>query len=1224
MDTFTKVETKIITEFISDRRLLDSLSYIRGAMEEIWANDAPRIVQDYTDHGVKHSERLAYFVDKLLQAKLEKDFSEQEIYLLFAGIYLHDIGMQCDIVKFPQIKAKAEALGAEFDGEFNSKKSSTYSVDDQKQIRKNHQYLTAAWIDYAYGNNASELHSAIKSMPDDLVNDLMDVCKYHSKLPLIECSEGFKFDPTERKRMVAALLRFADELDIDSNRVSIKTVLNFSLDTHNSVFWWVHNNTKVVFSNSSDILITIRLHPEDFELYNSFIHDEFINKFKIKNQPVMDTLVKYGIPITIASNSAVVEYDHAQKFPSEIVVVLNEQMQYTGGSSKFLIQHNSGSSDIGKMKKLISSETEQESKATISNIPYLRNPRFTGRENKLEQIHEAFHLGKTVAISQPVAVCGLGGIGKTESAVEYTYRYYDEYEFIFWVKADSEDAIVSSYGDIAKLLDLPVKNDSDLNNIVSAVLNWFRIHANWLLVFDNADDISFIKRYLPPEPKGHILLTSRLRVFDTLNITKLIDMEEMSPEEAKSFLLKRTGRTDLNLSELEALEKLVHDLGCLPLALEQAGAYINANNSSFKDYLVSYKIRGLKLLEKSTIDKSKYPESISTTWLMNFEKVKKASEVSADFLFVSAFLNPSEIPSEIFYKGANELGPLISVEFAEADTDPLVFDEILNPLWQYSLINRGAGSHTYNIHRLVQAVLKDGMEESEQKLWAERVVKAVNRAFPEVEYKNWELCDKLLPHSQTCAEYIGLWNIENEESAKLLNATGSYLHKRARFKESEALLRSSLEIRKKILEPEHFDISESLNNLAELYISLGKYFEAEPFFVRALKIRENTLNSDDPAIAESLNNLAEFYRILGRYSEAELLNMNSLKIRETVLKSNDPAIAESLDNLAGVYKDLGRYSEAEPLYIRALETTEKALGTEHPFVGTRLNNLAGVYKNLGRYSEAEPLYTRALEITEKALGPRHPDVGTCLDNLAGVYENLGRYSQAEPLCTRALEITENALGTEHPDVGTRLNNLAGLYEDLGRYSEAESLCVRALKITEKALGTEHPDVGIRLNNLAGVYKNLGRYYEAEPLYTRALEITEKALGPRHPDVGNRLNNLAALYENLGRHSQAEPLYTRALEITENALGSIHPVVGIYLKNIAIFFHNQKKYIKARPFYERAIEVVEKTKGENSLELASLLESYASLLNNMKRNREATRISNRAKGIRSKIEKGAEK
>ncbi len=956
-------------------------------MESVWADDAPRIVQDYTDHGEKHSERIAYFVEKLLQVNPDMKFSEQEIYLLLAGVYLHDIGMQCNIVKYPEVKEKAEELGAKFDEAFTKKTTDGYSLEEQNEIRKNHHFLSAAWIDCLHRGNDPVLSPKIKSIPYDLVDDLMDVCKFHSKLPINHCSDFSKDYPDIRKKMVASILRFADELDISSTRVNIETVKIFSINPENSVYWWLHNYTKIDFVGSNKVLLKVNLHPEDFELYGSFILEDYIANFRNKNKSVLDVLVEQKIPILIDNNSDIVAHTRVEKFPPEITAVLDEKMQENGLSSNSKIPPTSKDSG-SRPVQILPPQPEQESKATISNVPYSRNPRFTGREDKLKQIHEALLSENTVAVSQPIAVCGLGGIGKTQTAVEYTYRYCAEYEFIFWVKADSEDSIVSGYVDIAKLLNLPVKNDSDQNNIVSAVLNWFRTHENWLLVLDNADDTSFVKNYLPPDPKGHILLTSRAQVFDALEITRLVEMEEMSPDEAKSFLLKRTGRADLHQSELEALEKLVHELGYLPLALEQAGAYIYANNSSFKDYLVSYNKRGLKLLEKSPIDKSKYPESISTTWLMNFEEVKKKSEVSADVLFASAFLNPHEIPAEIFYKGADELGPLISAAFDEVDTDPLVFDEVLKPLWQYSLINRETGCHTYDIHRLVQAVLRDGMEKSEQKLWAERVVKAVNRAFPEVEYENWELCDKLLPHAQTCAEYIGLWDIETEESAKLLNATGSYLHKRARFKESESLLKSSLEIRKKVLEPEHFDISESFNNLGELYSDLGRYSEAEPLYLRALEIRENTLNSDDPAIAESLNNLAELYRILGRYSEAEPLHARALEIRETVLKSDDPAIAESLDNLAGVYSDLGRYSEAEPLYNRALEITEKALGPEHPDVGNRLNSLAGVYRDLGRYSEAEPLYIRALEITEKALGPEHPDVGNRLNNLATVYRDL--------------------------------------------------------------------------------------------------------------------------------------------------------------------------------------------------------------------------------------------
>ena len=738
MPGFTEVENRILERYISSPKLSKSLVLIRGVMESIWANEAPRIVKDYTDHGEEHSKRVACFAEKLLQINRDAKFSQQEIYLLLAGIYLHDIGMQCDIVKYPEIQKKAEGLGAKFDEAFTAKTTNEYSLEEQKEIRKNHHFLSAAWIDYLYEKNDPVLSHGIKSVPYDLVNDLMDVCKFHSKLSINDCSDFFNDYPNSRKKMVASLLRFADELDISSTRVKIETVKIFSLNLDNSVYWWLHNCTKVDFVDSKKVCLKVHLRPEDFESYGSLLREEYISSFRNKNQPVLQVLVEQNISVVIDKDSDVVTHNRAEKFPPEITAVLDKKIKKSSllSDSKIsAISKDSGSEPV----QILPPQPGQEPKATIQNVPYSRNPRFTGRENKLKQIHEALLSDNTVAVSQPIAVCGLGGIGKTQTAVEYTYRYRDEYRFIFWVKADSEDSIISDYVGIAKLLNLPVKNDSDQNNIVSAVLNWFRTHENWLLVLDNSDDTSFVKKFLPPSPKGHILLTSRARVFDALEITRLVEMEEMPPNEAKSFLLKRTGRADLHQSELEALEMLVNELGYLPLALEQAGAYIYANNSSFKDYLVSYNKRGLKLLEKSPIDKSKYPESISTTWLMNFDEVKKKSEVSADILFASAFLNPHEIQSEIFYKGADELGPLISTAFTEVDTDPLVFDEVLKPLWQYSLINRETGFRTYDIHRLVQAVLRDGMEISEQKLWAERVVKAVILAFPEVEYKNWEL-----------------------------------------------------------------------------------------------------------------------------------------------------------------------------------------------------------------------------------------------------------------------------------------------------------------------------------------------------------------------------------------------------------------------------------------------------------------------------------------------------
>lgn len=321
MAKFTDIE-KHLMGCVTDDRLRTSLAMIRQAAENIWAIDAPRIVQDYTEHGINHCERLIDFANKLLIANDGKNLSVQEMYLLLAGIYLHDIGMQCDVVKFLEIKELAEKYGARFEIEFTSRVASEYSIEEQKQIRQNHQYLTAAWIDHANRTGETLLGQAAKTIPVDLVDELMDVCKYHSKLPINDCPHTFKFDSNGRKQLVASLLRFADELDVNSNRVSIETVKNFSIDPRNGIYWWLHNNTQVIFSARNVITLTIRLHPIDANKYGSFVHTTFITEFQIKNRPVLSVLARDGIPIVIGDDSKVIEHDRTEKLPQDIIQLL--------------------------------------------------------------------------------------------------------------------------------------------------------------------------------------------------------------------------------------------------------------------------------------------------------------------------------------------------------------------------------------------------------------------------------------------------------------------------------------------------------------------------------------------------------------------------------------------------------------------------------------------------------------------------------------------------------------------------------------------------------------------------------------------------------------------------------------------------------------------------------------------------------------------------------------
>jgi tetratricopeptide (TPR) repeat protein len=226
------------------------------------------------------------------------------------------------------------------------------------------------------------------------------------------------------------------------------------------------------------------------------------------------------------------------------------------------------------------------------------------------------------------------------------------------------------------------------------------------------------------------------------------------------------------------------------------------------------------------------------------------------------------------------------------------------------------------------------------------------------------------------------------------------------------------------------DLADSLNNLAYLYYSIGRYAEAEPLYVRSLAIREEQLGANHPDTATSLNNLASLYESISRYAEAETLYVRSLAIREEQLGANHPSTATSLNNLANLYRLIGRYAEAEPLYVRSLAISEEHLSVNHPETATILSNLAGLYKLIGRYAEAEPLYVRSLAIDRIVYGEDHPEIATDLNNLASLYHSISRYAEAEPLYLRAVAILEQSLGADHPNTQSCIQNLQLLRQQL--------------------------------------------------------------------------------------------------------------------------------------------------------------------------------------------------
>jgi tetratricopeptide (TPR) repeat protein len=658
----------------------------------------------------------------------------------------------------------------------------------------------------------------------------------------------------------------------------------------------------------------------------------------------------------------------------------------------------------------------------VWNIPFPRNPYFTGREEVLRSLAASLRTGETVGISQPQAVSGLGGVGKTQLALEYAYRYYQDYEAVLWTRADTQEALISGFVTFAAMLQLPMLEEDDQLKVVQAVKHWLVSNTCWLLLLDNADDLTLVRDFQLPAGKGHTLLTTRAASMGRL--AHALEVDALNNEPGALFLLRRTERlaSDAQLEQAEASDRAIalaisQELGGLPLALDQAGAFIEETKCSLADYLQLYRTQRSELLKARGGLVSDHPEPVATTWSLSFANVQKRSAIAADLLRVCAFMHPDAIPEEIIIEGATALGPNLQV----VAQNPLAFNQAIGVLLSYSLLKRQPEEHLLSMHRLVQAVIQDELDEETQRRWAERVVQAVSQVFPFDEPAPWPKSQRYQAQALVCEALIKRWNLILTEAIAVLYNAGSYLEARVQYEEAEPMLREALAIGEKRYEVDHSDTSDLLQALAKIYSKQGKEEEAEPLMQRALAIREKTLGPEHFRTAQTLNALAVINSKQGKGEKAEALYQRALAIREKTLGPEHPETADTLNTLAVLYTRQKRYEEAEPLLQRALASRERTPGPEHPDTAHTLYNLADLYLNQGKYEQAESLFQRALAIYEKTFGPEHPHTSDTLNSLARLYHAQGKYEQAELLYQRSLRIREQQVKSNPNDAAAYLD-----------------------------------------------------------------------------------------------------------------------------------------------------------------------------------------------------------
>ncbi|BAY87687.1 NB-ARC domain-containing protein (plasmid) [Calothrix parasitica NIES-267] len=844
------------------------------------------------------------------------------------------------------------------------------------------------------------------------------------------------------------------------------------------------------------------------------------------------------------------------------------------------------------------------------NIPNSSTDKFVGRERNLELLHQQLQRNDEVVIA---AVEGMGGVGKTELAIQYSLLHLQLQNYsggICWLQAREQDIGLQVINFARTDLGLNPPDDLELPERVSWC--WKRWHeGNTLIVLDDVTNYGDIKPYLPPQPSQFkVVITTRLK----LDLAASLYLGVLQETDALELLTQLVGEEKVN-KELEKAKELCQRLGNLPLALQLVGFYIKKRKISLTEILQRLEKKGLGhgslvVKENDPTWTSDIKNGVAAAFKLSWEELSESAQELGCLLSLFAL---APIPWSLVENTAVE-------QDSEESEDTI--EELEDARIELESLHLVEGEHTYQFHQLIQEFFRNKQEklavaEQQKKTFVGEMLSIAQQIPNTPILSDIESVSDAIPHLKEVAENL-ITVVKDEDLYWAFVGIARFYQGQGLYALAEPWSHQCVSTLQARLGDEHPSVATSYNNLALLYFFQGRYTEAEPLYQKALELNIRVLGDEHPNIASSYNNLALLYFSQGRYTEAEVLYKKAISTMQPLLGEKYPDVATSYSNLATLYCRQGRYTEAEPLCKQALELNIRLLGEEHPDVATSYINLALLYFFQGRYTEAERLYKQALELNIRLLGEEHPNVATSYISLAELYCHQGRYTEAEPLCKQALELNIRLLGEEHPDVATSYNNLAGLYESQGRYTEAEPLYKKALELRQLLLGEEHPDVATSYNDLATLYFAQGWYTEAEPLYKKALELRQLLLGEEHPDVATSYNNLATLYFAQGWYTEAEPLYKKALEVRQRLLGEEHFYVAESYNNLAELYFSQRRYTEAETLYKQALELMQRLLGEEHPYVATIYSNLAGLYFSQGRYTEAEPLYEKALELRQRL------
>ena len=821
-------------------------------------------------------------------------------------------------------------------------------------------------------------------------------------------------------------------------------------------------------------------------------------------------------------------------------------------------------------------------------VPYERNQVFTGRDIFLKNLCDKFHTKNSACrYYGRIALFGMGGIGKTQLALEFSYLSRRSYNRIYWISAVNQDALFDGYKRIAERAKIPLVPDSKPIVIAEQVLSWLKSIENWLLIVDNLDDIDVLSTQnlgepnlisiLLPEsgPGRHTLITTRNPNADHIPAQSL-ELLLFDESDSVALLSSLAGLTSPpNPEENESLHRIAKELGNLPLAISQAAAYIKQVLGSFHRYLKLYAESRKRVNAWIPRGPRPYLHSVATTWIMSITEIRNKNPAAARLLQLLAFLNPDGILIEFLKSGSDGMDENLK----RVVSDEFEFLEALSSLETLSLIKWDQQHNSVLVHRLVQAVVKDEMPKEDLQSFRNMTNTVCARAAPrDLEDRvRWRLY---------VGQVVGLLSdpelLESETSASVLHVVGSFLRDDGKFADSLKLLTRSSEIYEQLVSGEYEFTLNARLSLAATYRAQGKIDDAAEIQEEALEIRRRILGEDHPRTLSTMHELAITYNDRGKSAEAVTLQGEVLEKRKKILGEDHLDTLATMNDLAVSYQVQRKLAESARLVGEVLEKSRRILGEDHPLTLGTMDNLAITYNDRGKSAEAAMLQGEVLEKRKKIFGEDHPDTLATMHNLAMTYSYSGKFAEAATLQGEVLEKRKKILGEDHPRTLSTMHNLAVATHNRGKFAEAATLQGEVLEKRKKILGEDHPDTLTTMDNLAITYNDRGKFAEAAALQGEVLEKRKKILGEDHPDTLATIYNLGTTYQNQGEIAEAARLQGEVLEKRKKILGEDHPDTLAVMHNLALTYMNQGKTGAAKKLAEEVHSSIRRGNGSDSL------------------------------------------